>query len=280
MTAKRKVMVRLKGGIGNQLFQYAFALQLAHGRTQDVICLLDYFRSDPRHGGFALQHLLGPDVTTVEIPPAGQGWMYVNADALADVDLSALRHCAVDLFIDGYFQHAWNFRPVIDSMREMYRTRFDGAAYERRLRSCLARPTCESVVAIHLRRGDYLNPEVRQVHGIASPESMVECLSRLRATDYCAVVFSDSKAAIDLPVPAVQVSAAEPRTLAGDIDELRLMSCCDVIIASNSTFSYWAGMLSDRTRQLFIPDPWMRSGGVKTGSLLTARVRSYPTQLS
>lgn len=277
--AARKVLVRLKGGIGNQLFQYAFALHLAHGQTQNVVCLLDYFRSDPRHGGFALRQLLGADVIVAEAPPAGHRWAYVNGDALADADFSFLRNCPLDLFVDGYFQHAWNFMPVIDTLRAMYQAQFDRALYERKLASCLDLPTRETVVAVHLRRGDYLNPEVRQVHGIPTPDSIVGCLGRIPVANYCAVVFSDSRAEIELPCPAVLLSSGGTRSLSTDIDELRLMSCCDFIVASNSTFSYWAGMLSHRIQRLFLPDPWMRSAGVRTASLLTARVEAYPTQL-
>jgi hypothetical protein len=101
----------------------------------------------------------------------------------------------------------------------------------------------------------------------------------MSSPEYSVIVFSDSEVAIDLPCHAVRLVGPQPRSLIGDIDELRLMSCCDRIIASNSTFSYWAAILSNRAQQVFIPDPWMRSGSVRTQSLLTARIESYPTQL-
>lgn len=276
---QRKVLVRLKGGIGNQLFQYGFALQLAHGNPRNVVCLLDYFRTDAKHGGFALQHLLGPEVLSAEAPPAGQRWAYVNADPLADADLSFLRNSSVDVFVDGYFQHIGNFLPVLDTLRSMFSAQFDQDLYVTKLRELLGRPYEETLVAIHLRRGDYLNPEVRNAHGIPTPESMLDCLPRIQAEHYCAVVFSDSEVAIDLPCPAIRLVGPQPRSLIGDIDELRLMSCCDRIIASNSTFSYWAGMLSNRVQRVFLPDPWMRSGSIRTTSLLTDRFESYGTQL-
>jgi hypothetical protein len=276
---ERKVLVRLKGGIGNQLFQYGFALQLANGNPQNVICLLDYFRLDSKHGGFALQHLLGPEVLSADTPPAGHRWAYVNADSLADADLSILQSSTFDIFVDGYFQHVANFLQVIDKLRSMFLVQFDQDQCAKQLRGVLGKASDETVVAIHLRRGDYLNPEVRNAHGIPAPESILSCLSRIKVPDYSAVVFSDSKVAIDLPCHALYLSGEEPRTLAGDIDQLRLMSCCNWIIASNSTFSYWAAILSNRVQQMFIPDPWMRSGSVRTESLLTARVESYPTQL-
>jgi hypothetical protein len=277
--AQRKVLVRLKGGIGNQLFQYGFALQLANGDPRNVLCLLDYFQLDAKHGGFALQHLLGPEVLSVDTAPIGHRWVYVNADPLADADLSILRDSTFDIFVDGYFQHVGNFLPVIDKLKSMFSGQFDQHHYAQKLRSLLSKGPGETVVAIHLRRGDYLNPDIRSAHGIPAQESMLSCLARIKAPDYSAVVFSDSDVAIDLPCHGIRLMGPQPRTLAGDIDELRLMSCCDSIIASNSTFSYWAGLLSQSVQQVFIPDPWMRSGSVSTQSLQAARVESYSTQL-
>lgn len=276
---QRKVLVRLKGGMGNQLFQYGFALQLANGNPQNVICLLDYFRLDAKHGGFALAHLLGPEVLSADSPPSDHRWAYLNADSLADTDLSILRDSAFDVFVDGYFQHVGNFLPIVDKLRSMFSAQFDQDLYKQKLTSLLDKTADETVVAIHLRRGDYLNPEVRNAHGIPAPESMLSCLARLKGPEYSAAVFSDSKVSIDLPCHAIHFGGGESRSLLGDIDQLRLMSCCNGIIASNSTFSYWAGMLSSRVQQVFIPDPWMRSGSVRTESLLTARVESYSTQL-
>jgi Glycosyl transferase family 11 len=276
---QRKVLVRLKGGIGNQLFQYGFALHLANGNPRNVICLLDYFRSDARHGGFALRHLLGPEVLAVDTAPSGHRWVSVNADLLADADLGILHSSAFDVFVDGYFQHVGNFLPVVEKLRSMFLAQFDQELYANKIRSLLDRPAHEMVVAIHLRRGDFLDPEVRKVHGIPAPESILSCLARVTAPDHSAVVFSDSDVAIDLPCHAIRLVGPQPRTLVGDIDELRLMSCCNWIIASNSTFSYWAGMLSNRVQQVFLPDPWMRSGTIRTASLLTERFEPYCTQL-
>jgi hypothetical protein len=275
----RKVLVRLKGGIGNQLFQYGYALQLAHGEPRNVMCLLDYFQVDAKHGGFALQQLLGPEVLSIATPPVGGRWAYLNVDPLADADFSFLRDSNFDIFVDGYFQHVGNFLPVVDKLRSMFLAQFDRDLYAAKLRSLVGRPVAETLVAIHLRRGDYLNPEVRSAHGIAAPDSMIACLARLPAPEYSAVVFSDSEVAIDLPCHAIRLVGPQPRSLPGDIDELRLMSCCNRIIASNSTFSYWAGMLSTRVQQVFLPDPWMRSGSIRTASLLTDRFESYATQL-
>ena len=276
---RRKVMVRLKGGMGNQLFQYGFALHLANGEPRDVLCLLDYFQRDARHGGFALRDLLGPEVMTTEALPAGQNWAYLNADPMADADFSALRNSSCDVFVDGYFQHVANFSPVAGRLKSMFLGQFDQQSYAARLRGLFGEAGARHLVAIHLRRGDFLDPQVRMAHGIPEPQSMLDCLGRITAAEYAAAVFSDSSVEISLPCPSILLSGNGPRSLAGDVDQLRLMSCCDCIIASNSTFGYWAGVLSNSVERMFIPDPWMRSGSVRTQSLLAPQIEAYGTHL-
>jgi hypothetical protein len=278
-SAQRKVLVRLKGGMGNQLFQYGFALHLANGDPRNVLCLLDYFHSDARHGGFALRDLLGPEVMTLDAAPAGQHWAYLNADPMADADFSALRNSSCDILVDGYFQHVANFSAVRGKLKSMFLGQFDQDHYAARLRGMFGQETGHSLVAIHLRRGDFLDPGVRQAHGIPEPQSMLGCLARVKAPEYSAVVFSDSSVEISLPCRSICLSGIEPRSLAADVDQLRLMACCNWIIASNSTFGYWAGILSDSVEQMFIPDPWMRSGSVRTQSLLAPQIESYGTHL-
>jgi hypothetical protein len=277
--SERRVFVRLKGGIGNQLFQFAYALLLAGGRSENVFCDLEYFRRDARHGGFALGELLGDEVHGVDGMPPGNQFLYVNADLLAGEDLSSLAQTRVDLLIDGYFQHINHVVPVIDTMKQMFRRQFDQGEFLERLRAQAASAPRETLVALHFRRGDFLDPAIRQIHGVPTVESMVSCLNQLEPQPSATIVFSDSKLPIDLPCQMIDLSRSRDGSLAQDIDQFRLMSCCNAIIASNSTFSYWAGLLSDRVRQLLIPDPWMRSGSVTTQSLLKAGVSAYSTEL-
>jgi len=276
----RRVFVRLKGGIGNQLFQFAYALLLAGGRSENVHCVLEYFRRDARHGGFALAQLLGPEVRCVDSVPTGGRLLYVNADLLADEDLSSLAQTPFDMLVEGYFQNIGNVVPVLAAMQQMFRRQFDEAEFVARLRAQAGSAAREMLVAIHLRRGDFLDPAIRQVHGVPTVASMVGCLHRLEPQAFTAIVFSDSQEPIDLPCRMVNLSRLRDGSLAQDIDQFRLMSCCSAIIASNSTFSYWAGLLSDRVEQLLIPDPWMRSGSVRTAGLLKAGVQAYATELA
>ncbi len=64
------------------------------------------------------------------------------------------------------------------------------------------------MLAVHLRRGDFLDPAVRRVHGVPTPQSMADCVARLVPQPAVAVVFSDSPEDIDLPCPKINLSGA------------------------------------------------------------------------
>jgi len=207
--------------------------------------------------------------------------MYARlADQLAGA-VDSLRltvEAPVDLYVDGYFQNSRHVRPVIDTLRGMFRRQFHENGMQELLRSRAGLSGSQLMLAIHLRRGDYLDPAVRRVHGLPATQSVLSCLEELKPKPGVALVFSDSQADIHLPCRTINLTG--PRSsLAQDIEQFRLMSCCDAIIASNSTFSYWAGLLSGSVRQLLIPSPWMHSDSVRTSALLTDGVRAYPTQL-
>jgi hypothetical protein len=276
--SERRVFVRVKGGIGNQLFQFAYALLLAGGCAANVRCVLDHFRRDSKHGGFALGQLLGPEVRTVDAVAPGSRIVYVNADQPADEDLSGLAETRFDLLLDGYFQNVRNVLPVLDIVKQLFRAQFDADRFVGRLIAHVADLPHETLVAIHLRRGDYLEPKTRQVHGVPTVQSIVNCLNQMHPRPSAAFLFSDSGISIDLPCHKIDFTGRDG-SLSQDVDQFRLMSCCNAIIASNSTFSYWAGLLSHRAEQVLIPDPWMRSGTVRTAALLTDGIRSYPTEL-
>lgn len=276
--SERQVFVRLKGGIGNQLFQFAYALLLAGGSATNVSCVLDHFRRDSKHGGFALGQLLGPEVRTVDAVAPDRRLVYINADRLADEDLSGLAETRFDLLVDGYFQNVRNVLPVLDIMKRLFRAQFDASHFVARLTAHVANIPHETLVAIHLRRGDYLEPGTRRVHGVPTLQSMVSCLKQMQPRPSAAFLFSNSGISVDLPCPKIDFTGRDG-SIAQDVDHFRLMSCCDAIIASNSTFSYWAGLLSHRVGEVLIPDPWMRSGSVRTAALLTGSIRAYPTEL-
>jgi hypothetical protein len=114
-------------------------------------------------------------------------------------------------------------------------------------------------LAIHMRRGDYLNH--KESFGVLSDQYYLDAFSELseKITTERVLIFTDSPDLVDefrreLPLPTEIVTANDLSTS----ENLVLMSRCNSLITSNSTFSFWAAILSIHNN-VIAPFPWFRS---------------------
>ncbi len=129
--------------------------------------------------------------------------------------------------------------------------------------ACQARIQQVPSIALHVRRGDYLEEDF---HGTCSVEYYRAALNLILPSlgpSAELFVFSDdipwARAHIlfDLPTTFVDWNAAR------NYEDLRLMSSCRALIAANSTFSWWAGWLNPRADKIVVvPRQWYRQPGV------------------
>jgi len=124
----------------------------------------------------------------------------------------------------------------------------------------------KSVVAIHVRRGDYLN--YKNSFGLLTNEYYLASLKLLSEEKEFSdvMIFSDSpELVVDLSKKIdIQTQVISPSELSTS-ETMVLMSRCAGLITSNSTFSFWAGMLGNDLK-VVIPDPWFKSNDAWLGS--------------
>jgi hypothetical protein len=128
--------------------------------------------------------------------------------------------------------------------------------------------------AIHVRRGDYLNPATQAFHGTFGAGyylRAIELVARASPSRHPIVAFSDEPARIPAELRAVtdhvvSVDADRPPAL-----DMLAMSRASGLVMSNSSFSWWAGFLADTpNRAVVAPRPWLRSGDAAASDLLLA----------
>lgn len=114
-------------------------------------------------------------------------------------------------------------------------------------------------LAIHMRRGDYLNH--KDTFGVLDDNYYLSALeAMLNITKLEKIyIFSDSPESVisfqkrlKLDSEIISPSDLKPS------ETLVLMSRCAAIIISNSTFSFWAAMLASHNEVIY-PDPWFKS---------------------
>jgi hypothetical protein len=116
-------------------------------------------------------------------------------------------------------------------------------------------------LAIHMRRGDYLNH--KDSFGVLEDNYYLSALEAMldRRELEKIYIFSDSPECINdfqkkLKLNSEIISPSDLKTS----ETLVLMSRCSAIITSNSTFSFWAAILATHNDVIY-PDPWFRSTG-------------------
>ena len=118
-------------------------------------------------------------------------------------------------------------------------------------------------VAIHIRRGDYLNnPKVRYVHGILKEDYYKKSISYLkkRVKNPFFFIFSDDVELVKKTFFFFNKEKFIFIDAKSSINALHLMSNCKHFIIANSTFSWWGAWLSKNKHKIICaPKKWLRA---------------------
>lgn len=272
----KKIIVRLKGGVGNQLFQYAFGRALAH-RANAQLVLDDksgfirdrQFGSEYRLQAFEINaNLASPRdlMMPFERPRRAiaksiarltdlSNRTYIDQDLLGDsfVEMMNAYTPKKSVYLDGYWQSAYLFDCIKKELQEeltfsqpISRENLIAAEDIRSKRS----------VGIHIRFFSSLIEDFKNV-----PISFYEgVLRELREdkVDYHYLVFSNDpeSAAKALGLPPESTTNVNWNSKHGqEIYDLYLMSQCERLIIGNSTFGWWGAWLAESRRAAHITFP-------------------------
>lgn len=270
---------RLKGGIGNQLFQIAFALSLARATGARLAFDLDGYR----HDGYGRQPVLSrllPDAALL----ASASLRAESARLLRESDFSGpagapmpgawtLPPGLVHLVLDGYWQDSrWVADEDVATLRAQLAATVEPTvtAWAARIRAS-AQP-----IALHVRRQDYRH------HGLCSDAYLLDSLRWLlrRHGDAEVFVFTDEPNATAHLLASQDIRHVAVRS-GDDLADLHLMSLCRRHVIANSSFSWWAARLSAH-QDVIAPDPWSTLAGAPAPSpeLLPPLWRRVPGALA
>ena len=287
------IVVKIKGGLGNQMFEYAMARKLSLDLGIDQIALditrvnqddlrefgLDQFSliknvqvmSDGTVSGIArLQENIArrliayfaagrsPKVAEMRERKLEKvfGLLGIVQRDYHDKTVSRFGlRLHKNIYMNGWFQEAGEINEIRSILLNDFKQIHKPNAEILRMESDI-RET-ESV-CMHIRRGDYVN---HPQFGICTEEyfyhAMEEMTKRVRNPIF--YIFSDSLSEVkkmDFPYP---VFFDDERHT--NVESLYLMSKCKHFIISNSTYSWWAQFLSENNDKTVIaPNQWCRDG--------------------
>jgi hypothetical protein len=288
------VIVRLLGGLGNQMFQYAAgrALSVRHNTTLklDLTRLLDHSpRENYVHRDYALGifNIRESFATPQEIAhrvgnysnPV-QRWLFkarrkigMTPKYLTEIPYqftSSFLRAPADCYLDGYWQNEKYFKEIESTIRREF-------SFKESL-SEDSKPLADQIqtsnsICLHVRRGDLVaHPIANQFHGVCGVEYFAQAIAMIanQVARPRFFIFSDDiewcqrELKLSYPWEIVSNQFAMP-TLS---QHFQLMTLCKHFIISNSSYSWWGAWLSGNPNKIVIaPRQWIARTDMDTSDV-------------
>ena len=267
------IIVRIMGGLGNQMFQYAAARALANRLNMQLRLDLREFKKYKLHKYGLDSYLLDSKIATEEDLKEFPHWQLSLSKALKNIGINkkfyvepsfhyseAWEKLNGETYMYGYFQSEKYFNMSEGDIRKEFVLREEIA--DKNIRIINQCENSESV-SVHVRRGDYItNQKVLEKHGICSLDYYKNAISLIRDKFQMPkfFVFSNdikwAKENLNFGEDAVFVMGNENVPAL----DLHIMARCRHHIIANSSFSWWGAWLGDYSKKYVIaPTPWFDS---------------------
>lgn len=271
------IIVKLTGGLGNQMFQYAYgkALSLRDGievrfdtSWYEKMNPLAIEKDTPRTyslGAFAANIRLA---TPEDISPFDMlaKSLYRKISKKIRTTFSNSEQKARDgAYLEGSWASESYFADHEDAIRQDFALRDELSPMAKSMKEIIG--TSSPSVSLHVRRGDYVTDlKTQRYHGscdIAYYEKALDKVASIigcKTEDLHLFIFSDDIqwSREHLHLKAKQMHFVS-HPLIPDHEEMHLMSLCDHHIIANSTFSWWGAWLDPRRDKIVItPAAWTK----------------------
>lgn len=285
------IIIRLIGGLGNQMFQYAAASALAN--RLDIELVLDIRGFDNynlREYGLSSLKIKSRIATEAELKkfPNWQRRFFEVLNKFVKVNSK--------FYIEPFFEYNKKWDTLQDSIH--LSGYFQSEKYFLNIREKLLHEfmplkkidtnnqliinkvlSCESV-SLHVRRGDYVSVQKNlEIIGVCGLDYYKKAISQMREKLLNPVFFvfsNDMDWARDNLLLGQDAVFVEGNADSPEMD-IFIMSQCRHHIIANSSFSWWGAWLSQNKEQRVIaPSPWFESSKLTDIDLLPASWHKVP----
>lgn len=269
------VLIEMTGGLGNQMFQYALYRRM-QSLGKDVRLDTSYYRSGQVLREFELEQLglpmeILPDAEVGRLrgfgyhPSLAERLAYKVQGARIKIYEDTLDRYQPeildmeDVYLRGYWQSEQYFLEIASEIREVYDLHPTLGAAKRECLD-LIQSTNRTPVSLHVRLGDYLDPQNTHVYaGICTEtyyRNAVEYM-RERVENPLFIVFSDNMEQASRMIQGADVYYVRPEEGGSSFSDLYLMTQCRHHILANSTYSWWGAWLTEREDTIVTaPERW------------------------
>lgn len=281
------IIVRLTGGLGNQMFQYAFGKALAHKHQTELLVETTHLQKKTL--------TLGPTSRMYEL-----NCFQLNVQKATNNDIKKIRPIVYriinslllrtgckgiqtskyftetkfsyndsitkigkDCYVTGYWQSARYFNSIESIIRKdlKFPKKLDNINNQR-----LIKINAKNSISIHIRRSDFINSKFHTIHGACSVEYYRKAVEFIvnKINDPIFFIFSDdiewARISLNLSYSSEFVSG---NSGSKSYIDMQLMSQCKYNIIANSSFSWWGAWLNSNPDKIVIaPKQWFANNAM------------------
>lgn len=248
------LIIKIIGGLGNQLFQYNFS-KLLQNEGHDTLLDVSWFRNYNLHEGYLLDRVF-EDPLTKKNNTINHGFrklitktkFKLNGRLITDKNFQLDKINSKCYYFDGY----WQSQNVLNQFNEIDKFKF--------LKANFKQIDNKGSICLHIRRGDYTLKENKKIYNQIGENYYAKALKYIKSKspdlNQVDVYSDDLKAITELKkIKDFKFSFKSKDTLSDFIS----MTSYKFIITGNSTFSYWSAILSKDDSIVITPKKWFYS---------------------
>ena len=250
------IVVRIIGGLGNQMFQYAYAKNLQQ-KGYKVIIDISKSKKYKLHGGYQLDKFKIDLETSTKLSnfKSKLGLTKVVKEKSLLFNEQFLNRTKNE-YVKGYFQTEKYFTEIRTILLAQFiikdKLSNSTKAYSEEIN--LKENSC----SLHVRRGDYIsNRKTNSIHGTCGLHYYIEAIKLMieKHDNTHFYVFSDDIPWAKENIKPENVTYIEHTTVPHE--DMLLMSLCKHNITANSSFSWWGAWLNkNKNKTVIAPKIW------------------------
>lgn len=273
-------IVRFTGGLGNQMFQFAFLKALEKSTGEEILIDRSAYDRMEMHNGFELKDVFKIDTEIADDRVLADFASYLRPNLFSKIFYKTLGGLSCvckekssfmyepralkshKRLFDGYWQSYRYFEGLGNEIKSCFEFRHGASGKNADLLRHMSEYS--SCIAVHVRRGDYLGNPLYS--GICTLDYYKKALglvtNRIDPDKSLFIIFSNDALWCSeniLPMlPSPHSVVVDWNVGNESYNDMRIMAACDIAIIANSSFSWWGAFLNKTEAPLVIaPSIWV-----------------------
>lgn len=276
-------IVRIIGGLGNQMFQYAFLIALREKFKQKIYVDISSFNGYKLHNGLELEKIFNIKLNIADPADIRRLSYYSNnyikqrlcrrllpnkkTEYIESSKKNVIENVFInsgDCYYEGYWQNHKYFHDYYDIISKEFSFKLDNLCIKNENIIEFIKNSLNPTVSIHIRRGDYINNKYfKDICNVDYYNKSINEVLNVFPNAFFLIFSNDinwCKNNICKIIYNNNIIFVDWNNTDKSYIDMYIMSLCRINIIANSSFSWWAAYLNKNKNKIVIaPDKWINN---------------------